>query len=130
MNLVLITGRLCADPETRYTNDNTAICRFTVATNDGKDKDGNTISTFIKCVAFRKTAETIDRYFFKGNPIILVGKWHNNDWTDKDGKKHYQDEMYVDRFEFQQGKEKVANARDVEPGGTFEELADDAELPF
>ena len=126
MNLVLITGRLVKDPECRYTNDNTAICRFTVAVPEGKDKD----PTYIKCVAFRKTAETIDRYFFKGNPIILVGRWHNNDWTDKDGKKHYQDELYVDRFEFQQGKEKVANARDVEPGGTFEELADDAELPF
>ena len=126
MNLVLITGRLVKDPECRYTNDNTAICRFTVAVPEGKDKD----PTYIKCVAFRKTAETIDRYFFKDNPIILVGRWHNNDWTDKDGKKHDRDELYVDRFEFQQGKEKVVNARDVEPGGTFEELAEDAELPF
>lgn len=131
MNLVFITGRMVKDPECRYTNDNTAITRFTVATNEGKDKDGNSISTFIKCVAFRKTAETIDRYFLKGNPIILVGKWHNNNWEDKDGKKHFSDELWVDRFEFAQGKERVLNARDVEPGSTFEELSDDdSDLPF
>ena len=127
MNLVFITGRLCADPETRYGKDNVAICRFTVAVNEGKDKD----ATFVKCVAFRKTAETIDQYFMKGNPIILVGKWHNNNWEDKDGKKHYSDELWVDRFEFGQGKERVLNARDVEPGGTFEELSEDeSELPY
>lgn len=131
MNLVFITGRLCKDPECRYTNDNTAIARFTVATNEGKDKDGNSISTFIKCVAFKKTAETIDRYFFKGNPIVIVGKWHNNNWEDKDGNKHYSDELWVDRFEFAQGKERVLNARDVEPGSTFEDIADDdSKLPF
>lgn len=127
MNLVFITGRLARDPETRYGKDNAAICRFTVAVNEGKDKD----ATFVKCVAFRKTAEPIDQYFMKGNPIILIGKWHNNNWEDKDGKKHYSDELWVDRFEFAQGKEKVVNARDVEPGGTFEELADDdSDLPF
>lgn len=131
MNQVILSGRFVKDPEIRYTKNNVAVASFTIATNEGKDKDGNQITEFIRCTAFKRTAELIDQYCIKGSAVIVQGRYHTNVWEDKDGKKHYDTECQVNRVEFQSGKERVVNARDVEPSSSgFEELAGDEELPF
>ena len=122
MNIVHASGRLVKDPEIRYTKSNVAVVTFTIATNEGKDKE----SEFIRCRAFKKTAELIDRYFTKGSPIIVHGKWHGYEY-EKDGHKVYATEVTVNSVEFQLGK--AVNARDVEPGDDFQEV-EGGELPF
>jgi len=127
MNIMHISGRLVSDPEIRYTKNDTAVATFTIATNEGKDKEGNQISEFVRCVAYKKTAEMLDRFFVKGSPIIVHGKWHVNSY-EKKGKKHYITECIVRSVEFQLGK--PVNARDIEePGNDFAEV-DGGELPF
>ena len=129
MNLVILSGRLVRDPEIRYTKNNTAVARFTIATNEGKDKDGNKITEFVRCSAFTHTAELVDQYCIKGSAVILIGRYHTNVWEDKDGKKHYDTECQVNRVEFQLGK--PVNARDIDqPDSDFSEVDDDVELPF
>ena len=60
MNSVNIIGRLTKDPEVKYTDNQLAVCRFSVAINRGKDKDGNDRGAdFPNCIAFGKTAETM-----------------------------------------------------------------------
>ena len=115
MNIVHASGRLVKDPEIRYTKSNVAVVTFTIATNEGKDKE----SEFIRCRAFKKTAELIDQYFVKGSPIIVHGKWHGYEY-EKDGRKVYATEVTVNSVEFQLGK--AVNARDVEPGDDFQEV--------
>lgn len=128
MNLVILSGRLVRDPEIRYTKQNTAVARFVIATNEGKDKDGNEITEFIRCTAFKKTAEFIDRFFLKGSAIIVTGRWHTNTW-EKDGEKHYDTEVQVRTADFQLGK--PVNVRDIDqPGSDFSDVDDDVELPF
>lgn len=122
MNIVHASGRLVKDPEIRYTKSNVAVVTFTIATNEGKDKE----SEFIRCRAFKKTAELIDQYFTKGSPIIVHGKWHGYEY-EKDGRKVYATEVTVNSVEFQLGK--AVNARDVEPGDDFQEV-EGGELPF
>lgn len=122
MNIVHASGRLVKDPEIRYTKSNVAVVTFTIATNEGKDKE----SEFIRCRAFKKTAELIDQYFVKGSPIIVHGKWHGYEY-EKDGRKVYATEVTVNSVEFQLGK--AVNARDVEPGDDFQEV-EGGELPF
>ena len=129
MNQVFLTGRFVKDPEIRQTTTNKAVATFTLAVDDGKGKDGEKKTVFQRCVAWEGLAEIINRYFQKGDPIIVRGKLQNRTY-EKNGEKHYNTEVVVDWMEFQQGKVKVANARDIEPGGTFDELDDDAELPF
>jgi len=124
MNITIISGRLCADPELRQTNSNKAICLFTVAVEDGKDKDGNKKAQFVPCVAWDKTAETISRYFTKGTPITLTGHLSARTW-EKDGQKRYAWEVFVDRFEFVPG---VNTKKQDAP--QIIDIDDDAELPF
>lgn len=122
MNIVHASGRLVKDPEIRYTKNNIAVVTFTIATNEGKDKE----SEFIRCRAFKKTAELIDQYFTKGSPIVVHGKWHGYEY-EKDGRKVYATEVTVNSVEFQLGK--AVNARDVEQGDDFQEV-EGGELPF
>lgn len=129
MNLVILTGRMVKDPELRQATTNKAVVSFTLAVDDGKDKDGERKTLFQRCTAWEGTAELINRYFQKGDPITIRGKLQNRQY-EKDGAKHYQTEIVVAEFEFQHGKTNVVNARDLEPGGQFSEMDDDTPLPF
>jgi len=64
-------GRLTKDPELRYTNGGIAVCNFSVACRNGY---GNEKSTqYIKCAAWKKTAENISRYLCKGRLVHIEG---------------------------------------------------------
>ena len=104
MNKAIIMGRLCADPEFRTTQSNIPCCRFRVAVNRPKSKDGNQEADFINCVAWRSTAEFISRYFSKGSMIIVDGQLRNNDYTDNNGVKHYSMEVLCDEVHFGEAK--------------------------
>lgn len=88
MNMVCLIGRLVRDPEYRALNDGTSVCNFTLAVDDDyKDKDGNKVTDFIDCTAWRHTAEYIVRYTVKGAMVAVTGRMKSRKWTDKDGNK-------------------------------------------
>jgi single-strand DNA-binding protein len=96
------TGRLTADPELRQTSTGKAVAQFTIAINEGRDKDGNDRpATFVRCEAWNGTAENITKYFEKGKLIEVQGRLVNESWEDKaTGEKKYGTKISVDRFEF------------------------------
>lgn len=130
MNKVILLGRLARDPEVRYTKDNTAVARFTLAV-DRMKKDDPT--DFISCVAFRKTAELIERYCRKGSKMALEGKLQTGSY-EKDGQKIYTTDVVVDRMEFAGGKREDdaaapdAPAKEPQQIEGFEAVDDD--IPF
>lgn len=105
MNKVVLLGRLTAKPELRYTAQNTAYTRFTVAVNRSfSSADGKREADFINVVAWRKQAETISKYFDKGNQICLEGRLQTGSYDDKDGNKRYTVDVALDNFEFVDSK--------------------------
>lgn len=70
MNKILLMGRLCTEPEKRKNKS----LKFLLAVPRYKDKSGDMISDFINVVAFDKTAEFINKYFHKGDKIIIEGR--------------------------------------------------------
>ena len=66
MNKVLLIGRTVREPEIRYTQDNKAVAKFTLAVDRRFHKEGEQSADFISCTAFGKTAEFIEKYVFKG----------------------------------------------------------------
>ena len=105
MNKVVLLGRLTAKPELRYTQQNTAYTRFTVAVNRNfTGSDGKREADFINVVAWRKQAETISKYFDKGNQICLEGRLQTGSYDDKDGNKRYTVDVALDNFEFVDSK--------------------------
>ncbi len=108
MNKVIIMGNLGQDPEERFMPSGTAVCNISVATSrKWKDKDTNEPkeeTSWHRCVAFGKTAETIVKYFKKGNKIMIEGRLKYGSY-EKEGVKHYTTEIVIDRFEFVEKRE-------------------------
>ena len=116
MNKFLIMGRLCADPEIRYTSDQKAVCRFNFAVNRRFRRDGEPEADFFQCVAFGKIAETFEKCSIsKGAKLMIDGEVRNNNYTDNDGVKHYTDQVIVNAFEFCESKSAAAQHPDQIP---------------
>ena len=106
INCVILMGRLTADPDSGQTQSGIAYCRFTVAI-DRKFTDkatGQKEADFIGCVAWRKTAEFVSKYFKKGSMIIVEGTLQNNNYTDSNGVKHYSYNVIADNISFGESK--------------------------
>lgn len=99
-NLVLITGRLAADPELRTTQSGISCCQFNVAVNRQYQKGKPQEVDFISVTAWRQTAEFVSRYFKKGNVITVLGSMRNNNYTDQNGVKHYSMNVQAENVAF------------------------------
>lgn len=100
MNVVMISGRLTADPEVRYSNNGVATLRFYVAINNGRDKDGNDYpATFVPCLAFNQTAEYIFNYAYKGGRLTILGRWNSGSYDNNEGEAIYFNECVVNKCE-------------------------------
>lgn len=107
-------GRLTADPEMRYTQSNMGVVRFGLAVDKRqKSQDGRREADFFNIVAFQQTAEFVNKYFKKGQQVLVEGRLQNNNWTDKDGNKRTTTEVIVDQAYFADSK------RDSAGGGAY-----------
>lgn len=102
MNKVLLIGRLCRDPEVRYSQgeNSMAIARYTLAIDRPKNKDGESAADFISCVAMGKSGEFVEKYLRKGTKIAVEGSIRTGSYTNKDGQKVYTTEVLVSQHEF------------------------------
>ena len=101
LNRIDIQGRLVRDPELRRTQSGVAVTSFTLAVERdyceaGKDREAD----FIDCVAWRGTAEFIDKYFTKGRMMIVTGRLQIRNWQDKEGNKRRSAEINADNVYF------------------------------
>jgi single-strand DNA-binding protein len=103
LNRVFILGRLGKDPELRYLENKTAVCKFNVATSEKRtDKKTNeTIETteWHRITIWGKIGETVHKYLKKGDGALFVGKNRTSSY-DKDGQKHYATEVVVNEVHF------------------------------
>ena len=102
MNKVVLVGNLVRDPEMRTTQSGIACCNFTVAVSRkySNQQTGQREADFINCVAWRQTAEFVQKYFSKGNKIGLSGSLQTRSYDARDGSKRYVTEVLVDDVEF------------------------------
>lgn len=85
VNLACIMGRLTADPELKFTQNNISVTRFTLAVNRPKKAGAEEQADFITVVAWRHTAEFVCKYFSKGQLMAVDGSIRTGSYTDKDG---------------------------------------------
>lgn len=101
MNDVTLIGNLTRDIEVRYTQTNKAVGQFTVAINNGKDKDGNDRSAdFINCVVWENQAENMKKYTHKGSKVAVKGSIKNDNYEDEQGNKKYKTYVLTSRVIF------------------------------
>lgn len=108
INKVILMGRLTKDPELRRTGNQTPVCTFLIAVDNGYDENKHT--DFINCVAWNKTAEFVSNYFTKGKMIIVIGRISTRSWETQDGKKAYATEVTASEVSFGESKSKNPSA--------------------
>lgn len=131
MNIVAISGRLTANPELKTTPNGVSVCAFDIAV----PRPGTADKTdFLKCVAWRGTAEFVAKYFTKGQRIEITGCLTSRGWEDKDGNKRTEREILCERVGFGESKktDRESSPAPVEPSASreeFEEITYD-DCPF
>ncbi len=99
LNLIVLTGRMTADPELRSLDSGASVVNFSVAVQRGYKPAGadDYPVDFIDVVAWRKTAEFIANYFKKGSMITIVGSLETRKFQDKNGTNRTAYEVKADR---------------------------------
>lgn len=128
LNKVILMGRLVADPEFRTTQSGVSFVSFRIAVDRNyTPKGAERQADFIPCVAWRQTAEFINRYFSKGRMIALEGSLQSRNYEDKTGARRTAYEVMVDQAYFADGKPDGAAAPASPPAA--ESAAQPAAMP-
>ena len=122
MNKIVLTGRLTANPELRYTANNTAVTSFTLAVDRNfKNEDGNKEADFINIVAWNKKAELIHQYLKKGDRVGIGGRLQVRKYQNERGENRYVTEVVADEVEFLNSKKPEEKPVAVQNNQTLEE---------
>ncbi|MBE6779717.1 MAG: single-stranded DNA-binding protein [Clostridia bacterium] len=135
-NLVVLTGRLTADPELKTTTNGTNVTTFSIAV-ERRYRSGEERQTdFINIVAWQKTAEFITKYFKKGNLIGIEGSIQTRRYQDKNGNNRNVFEVIANNVQFVESKRDSAGAEGASFSNAdvndFAEMdaVEDSDLPF
>lgn len=105
VNKVFEQGRLTADPEVSMTRNGKKVVNFSIAVERPfKGQDGNRKTDFLKCEAWGKNAETVERFFKKGSMILVVGAVYQDSYTDNNGNRREKVWINVDEIHFCESK--------------------------
>ena len=98
VNKVLLIGHLGRDAETAYTASQTAVTKFSVATNrrwkDQATGDWKEETDWTRVVLWR--GENVAPYLVKGTQVYVEGRLQTRSYDDKDGKKVWATEVVAE----------------------------------
>ncbi len=109
-NLVVLTGRLTADPELKTTPNGIPVTTFSIAVNRNYRAGEEQQTDFINIVAWRQRAEFITKYFKKGSMIGIEGSIQTRRYQDKNGNNRTAFEVVVNNAQFVESKRDGASS--------------------
>ena len=90
VNKVILVGNLGRDPETRYTQNGSAVTQFSIATSDSwRDKatgEQQDRTEWHNIVCFARLAEIAGEYLQKGSKVYIEGSLRTSSW-EQEGQK-------------------------------------------
>ena len=113
-NLAVVEGRLVGDPEIRYTQNGTALCRFSIANNCDyyKENELRKEVNFFDVTTWAKLAERCSEYLRKGSSILVEGTLKLDTWEDREsGKKRSRHKIRARRVQFLSGGQRTGGTR-------------------
>jgi len=144
VNKAILIGNLGQDPELRYTGSGTAVCTFSIATNESyEDRDGNRVerTEWHNIETWGRTAENCNEYLSKGRTVYVEGKMQTDSWEDGDGNTRKTTKIRAFQVQFlgaeggQQGDGNVQHSKSRNQNGQGRQQEDDtfepdSDLPF
>lgn len=97
INKVILIGNLGADPEMRYTQDQSAVANLRIATSerwtDRATNERRERTDWHRVVCFRRLAEICGEYLHKGSKVYIEGQLQTRSWEGQDGQTRYMTEV-------------------------------------
>ena len=133
VNKVILIGNLGAAPELKYTSGGTAICTFSLATNEKFKNSAGELqerTEWHRIKVWGVTGENCAKYLGKGGSAYIEGKLQTNKWTDREGVQRYTTEVVAREVQFLSGGQGQGGGN----GGGYDPPAappvDDDDIPF
>jgi single-strand DNA-binding protein len=128
MNSITVAGTLGKDAEVKYLANGDAICNFSVADSQGRDKP----TIWWNCSLYGKRSESLSQYLIKGQAVTVTGSVSEREWTSKDGVKRKSMDVRVSDVALQGGRKDAEpqEERRAAPKPTQASIDDDSDLPF
>ena len=122
MNVIAISGNISKDAEIRYTTTGDPVANFSIADNQGKDKE----AIFWNAGLYGKRAESLSKFLTKGQAVTISGTVSTNKYTDKNGIERIGYNVRVNDVALQGGKKEGSEKPQERPAKDF----DDQSIPF
>lgn len=117
MNNVVLMGRLTRDPMQRMANTvngEMEVASFTLAVDRRRarsaENNGEQTADFIRCTAFGKQAEFVNKYLHQGTKVCLSGRIQTGSYVNKEGQTVYTTDVIVETIEFAESKAAAAGS--------------------
>ena len=138
LNSFIGIGRWSQDIEMRYTQSGKAVASCTLAINEKRGDQDNTV--FLPVVMWNKLAEVVAQHSGKGRLVAVQGRISTRSYDNREGKKVYVTEIvadnvrFLDRGDSSGQPSKPARAQSANPfeddSDPFASDGDIDELPF
>jgi len=84
MQQLTIAGNVGKDAELRQTQNGDQVLNFSIAVDNGKDKDGNKRdATWFDCSLWGKRASSLQSYITKGTKLVVTGRPTTREYNGK-----------------------------------------------
>lgn len=123
MNYIAFDGRITRDIEISTSKDGKEFCKFTVAVAK-RNKKEEPNADFIDCVAFGQSAAFLNKYFKKGDGIVIEGSLTSDKYKDKEGRSVTKWSVLVDKIGF------PVSGRKTDSNGNVSVTVNEDEIPF
>ena len=121
VNKVLLVGNLGADPETSYTQNDTAVTTVRLATSEQwKDKNTGQMqerTEWHRVKFFGRLAEVAGEYLRKGSQIYVEGSIRTDKFTGDDGQEKYFTSIIGNEMQMLGGGNGNGNGNSASQGG-------------
>ena len=115
MNNVTLIGRLTRDPELRYIQSGTAVCRFSIAVDKQLSREkrqemeskNQPTADFINIVVWGKMAESCARFTAKGKRVGITGRIQTGSYMNQENKRVYTTDVVASNVEFLDWKDQA-----------------------
>jgi single-strand DNA-binding protein len=129
INHVVLVGRLTRNAELKYTNNGSAVSKFSIAINQRRKKDDQWVDEahFFDIVLWGKTAESLNQYLVKGKQVGIEGQLRQNRW-EQEGQARSKVEIFATNVMLLGsgsggGARQAAPTQEAKGGGDFPEGA-------
>lgn len=125
LNIVVLIGRLTADPELRYTQAGNAVATFNLAVDRPfQNAQGENETDFIPIVVWGKSAEACANHLAKGRLCAVAGRMQVRHWDNQAGERRYKTEVVANNVRFLEWGDRAQGREELPPEHN------DNDLPF